>query len=191
LENAKWMARLALRGDSHQKAKVKAVKKSDMKMSLISLYFTFYHFFSMTKVIIGKETVKFLAIFDHVLNLSSCPLPITTPAMNSTNSRLPKFAICNLHFSICNLLLSKSFTSTAVGLAVVDCKLSIDPEEITGLPESRLEPRGLAKRLNRFIAPMLCREINPLKKMRYRSVRILQWALTSPSSALLLVLQLL
>jgi hypothetical protein len=45
-----------------------AVKKSEMKMSLISLYFTFLHFFSIAKVKGGKETVKFLAIFDH-LNL--------------------------------------------------------------------------------------------------------------------------
>jgi hypothetical protein len=36
-----------------------------MKMSLISLYFTFYHFFSNAEVKVSKETVKFLATFDH------------------------------------------------------------------------------------------------------------------------------
>jgi hypothetical protein len=47
------------------KSEISTVKKSEMKMSLISLYFTFYHFFSDAEVKVGKETVKFLAIFDH------------------------------------------------------------------------------------------------------------------------------
>ncbi len=36
-------------------------------MSLISLFCTFSHFFLRLKVKPGKETVKFLAIFDHRL----------------------------------------------------------------------------------------------------------------------------
>jgi len=37
-------------------------------MSLISLYCTFLHFFSAIKLKVGKETVKFLAFFDHPSN---------------------------------------------------------------------------------------------------------------------------
>src|SRR5262249_36105390 len=40
--------------------------KSEIKMSLISLYYTFLHFFLMHKVKVGEETVKFLANFDHL-----------------------------------------------------------------------------------------------------------------------------
>jgi hypothetical protein len=50
---------------THAKSEISAVKKSDMKMSLISLYYTFYHFFFDAEVKFDKETVKFLAIFDQ------------------------------------------------------------------------------------------------------------------------------
>jgi len=50
---------------------VNAAKKSEItnraKTPEISLYFTFLHFFLMPKVKPDEETVKFLAIFDHVI----------------------------------------------------------------------------------------------------------------------------
>jgi hypothetical protein len=65
-----------------------AVKKSDIKMSLISLYFTFYHFFSDRELKSGKETVKFLAIFDH----QQCQIEIKEPARSLNRD----FALWNL-----------------------------------------------------------------------------------------------
>jgi len=62
-----------------------AVKKSDNGMSLISLYLTFLHLFSAIELKIGKETVKFLAIFDHV---SACAIsPPFSPFLPVKSSR--------------------------------------------------------------------------------------------------------
>ena len=64
---------------------VQAVKKNDMKCHLFHFIALYYTFFPMPKVKPGKETVKFLAIFDH---FSNHQLRITVYQSLITNLRM-------------------------------------------------------------------------------------------------------